>query len=48
MRELYRLNRDKLDKNYDLWILMKKKFTKADSREIDKIFTDALLKINDK
>jgi len=46
MRELYRQNNHLLKENHDLWILIKQKFTKPDSVEIEKIFIDSLLKIN--
>jgi len=48
MRDLYSHNRDMLKEGHDLWILMKKKFSKSDSDKIEKIFVEALLKINDK
>ena len=48
MRELYRLNKDKIEENHDLWILMKKKFSKSDSSEIENLFVDSLLKIDGK
>ena len=48
MRDLYSHNRDMLKEGHDLWILMKKKFSKSDSDEIEKLFVEALLKINDK
>ncbi len=48
MRDLYSLNREKLETGHDLWILMKKKFSKSDSDKIEKIFVETLLKINDK
>lgn len=48
MRDLYSNNREKLKESHDLWILMKKKFSKSDSNEIEKLFVEALLKINDK
>ncbi len=48
MRELYRLNKDILEENHDLWVLMKKKFSKSDSNEIKNIFVDSLLKIKNK
>ena len=48
MRDLYSQNRGKLKEGHDLWILMKKNFSKPDSNEIEKIFIETLLKINDK
>lgn len=48
MRELYRLNKDKIEESHDLWILMKKKFLKSDSSEIENLFVDSLLKIDGK
>ncbi len=48
MRDLYSQNREKLKEGHDLWILMKKKFSKSDSDKIDKLFVETLLKINDK
>ncbi len=48
MRELYRLNKDILEENHDLWILVKKKFSKSDSSVIENIFVDSLLKIKNR
>lgn len=48
MRDLYSQNREKLKEGHDLWILMKKKFSKSDSDKIEKIFVDALLRIINK
>ena len=45
MRELYSQNREKISVSHDLWILMKKSFTKSDSDMVEKLFLDALQKI---
>ncbi|MEN8153130.1 MAG: ribonuclease P protein component [Acidobacteriota bacterium] len=42
MRELYRLNKEGPGINYDMWVLIKKKFTKENSVEIEKLFNESL------
>lgn len=45
MRELFRLNKDNLSINHDMWVLIKKKFTKDDSSEMEKLFKESLTEI---
>ncbi len=45
MRELYRLNKNDLSVKYDMWALIKKKFTKEDSSEVEKVFKELLAEI---
>ena len=46
LKEFFRLNSGLLDSNYDLWIVMKNKFTKNDSKQIENDFKDILVNIN--
>lgn len=49
MREFFRINRHVLDREHDLWIVMKEKFTKknhGEIREIEGLFLQALQKMN--
>jgi hypothetical protein len=48
MKEFFRLNRHVLNKEHDLWIVMKEKFTRKEGEilEIEELFLQALHKIN--
>lgn len=48
MKECFRLNRQlvEAEKNYDLWIIAKKRFDKTNAREIRELFIHSLKKIN--
>ncbi|MCX6553947.1 MAG: ribonuclease P protein component [Candidatus Aminicenantes bacterium] len=45
MKEWFRLNRFLLADRFDLWISMKKPFTRRDAAQIESLFLDALVKI---
>ena len=38
MKELFRLNIDKIKSNSDTWVLVKNKFDRNDEEKIDKLF----------
>lgn len=46
LKELFRTNDFILETNYDVWVVMKKKFDRNDSVSIERIFKDYLTKIN--
>lgn len=50
MRELFRLNQHLIagPQKYDLWVVMKKRFTKEDSPQIEKLFADSLKRVASK
>lgn len=46
MKELFRLNQGLVESKHDLWIVMKKRFGREQSAEIEQMYLDALVKIN--
>ncbi len=42
------MNNGQIEIKHDLWILIKKKFIRSHSSEVEKIFIDSLNKINTK
>lgn len=45
MKELFRLNQHLVTSRYDFWIVMKKKFDQSNMPEIERLFVDALIRI---
>jgi ribonuclease P protein component len=45
MKEWFRLNRVLLAERFDLWVSIKKRFTRRDAALIEALFLDALVKI---
>ncbi len=45
MKELFRLNQHLLTSRHDLWIVVKKKFDQSNMSEIERLFVDALIRI---
>jgi ribonuclease P protein component len=48
MRELFRLNQGLLanKQKYDFWVVIKKRFIKEDSQQIERLFIDSLKRID--
>lgn len=45
MKELFRLNQHLVTSRHDLWIVVKKKFDQSNMSEIERLFIDALIRI---
>ncbi len=45
MKELFRLNQHLVTSRHDLWIVVKKKFDQSNMPEIERLFVDALIRI---
>ena len=46
VKELFRLNQHRVEKKIDFWIVVKKRFTRENAREIEDLFVRSLEKIN--
>ncbi len=46
LKEIFRNHVNMLGPGYDLWIVMKKKFTPADSYQIEKMVVDLMIQLN--
>lgn len=45
MKELFRLNQHLVTSQHDFWIVVKKKFDQSNMSEIERLFVDALIRI---
>ena len=46
MKEIFRLHSQLVEKNFDLWVVMKKGFDRTQALEIENILINALIEIN--
>jgi len=46
IKEFFRLNQYLIDTEYDLWVVIKKRFGKEDAFKIEQLFVDSFIKIN--
>ena len=46
LREIFRLHNQLVEKNHDLWVVMKKEFDRTQAHEIENVLINALIEIN--